>query len=300
MKSSYKACTVAALLLLSFSVVSATPCMCCDDEALLQPIDQPMPDYDVKHSDHRPPDHPNDPKDRHQPKHGHNHGPGPLTKILRNEEGLEIYHNPDATVHEDLHIRPQPIMKCTRPGLVALTLDDGPSDLTTKVLKTLKQKSINATFFVVGTMFQDSQERKKNLQDMILQGHEIGNHELKHSNLSAIPSHQAIEDLMTMNTLFQSTIDAVPRYFRFPYGAVNLEFLQFLEEQDYKAIGWSMDPRDYELKRKDQLMNKMKKLFEKARPETDSHILLLHEIAYYSLYMYIYIYIYGNLSITNC
>lgn len=39
--------------------------------------------------------------------------------------------------------------KCTKPGLVALTFDDGPGQYNDQLLALLKKKNVPATFFVL-------------------------------------------------------------------------------------------------------------------------------------------------------
>jgi len=53
--------------------------------------------------------------------------------------------------------------ECNRPGIVALTLDDGPHEVyTPMVLDLLKEKSVKGTFFINGKNFGKNIEKVKN------------------------------------------------------------------------------------------------------------------------------------------
>ena len=59
-----------------------------------------------------------------------------------------------------------------------LTFDDGPSSqVTPKILETLKQENIKATFFVLGTMVKSNPELVKRARE---EGHYIANHGYSH------------------------------------------------------------------------------------------------------------------------
>ncbi|KAK3394038.1 hypothetical protein B0H63DRAFT_444237 [Podospora didyma] len=60
--------------------------------------------------------------------------------------------------------------------LVALTIDDAPSDHTRDILAALAASSAHATFFVVGNQVPG---REHILRDIVLAGHELGNHGMR-------------------------------------------------------------------------------------------------------------------------
>ena len=60
--------------------------------------------------------------------------------------------------------------------IVSLTFDDGPDSVQTpKVLEVLKAYQVNACFFCIGKQIKGNE---KLLQQMIAEGHLIGNHSL--------------------------------------------------------------------------------------------------------------------------
>jgi peptidoglycan/xylan/chitin deacetylase (PgdA/CDA1 family) len=70
------------------------------------------------------------------------------------------------------------ITRCTVPGTVALTFDDGPHPNTDEVLNHLRNANMRATFFVNGDNFNYilDQPGRDRINRMIREGHQIGSH----------------------------------------------------------------------------------------------------------------------------
>src|SRR4030095_1600097 len=72
-----------------------------------------------------------------------------------------------------------------RPGLLAITFDDGPDPRWTPgILDILKQENVPATFFIIGKNGQAYPDLVRRIAD---EGHELGNHSFTHPNLGEIP-----------------------------------------------------------------------------------------------------------------
>ncbi|HKR23321.1 MAG TPA: polysaccharide deacetylase family protein, partial [Pyrinomonadaceae bacterium] len=72
-----------------------------------------------------------------------------------------------------------------RPGLLALTFDDGPDPRwTPAILDILKREQVPATFFIIGKNGQANPELLRRIVD---EGHELGNHTFTHPNLGELP-----------------------------------------------------------------------------------------------------------------
>ena len=73
-----------------------------------------------------------------------------------------------------------------------LTFDDGPStEVTQEILETLKSNNIKATFFVLGSNVEKSNEQKELLKEMVMEGHAVGNHGYCHDYSILYPSRVA-------------------------------------------------------------------------------------------------------------
>ena len=73
-----------------------------------------------------------------------------------------------------------------------LTFDDGPSiETTPKILETLRNNEIKATFFVLGSNVEKSDTQKELLKEMVKEGHAIGNHGYCHNYSILYPGRVA-------------------------------------------------------------------------------------------------------------
>ena len=72
-----------------------------------------------------------------------------------------------------------------------LTFDDGPSSVTPRILDTLKQENVKATFFVLGSKVKEKPDMVKRMYD---EGHFIANHGYSHVYSSIYSSPQAVLD----------------------------------------------------------------------------------------------------------
>jgi len=104
-----------------------------------------------------------------------------------------------------------------KPGMIALTIDDGPAaPYTAEMLDVLKKENVKATFFLVG----QNAERYPNLVRRIWnEGHEIGNHSYTHPNLASMPEREARLELTATQRVFQSILHRSTVLFRPPYNA---------------------------------------------------------------------------------
>lgn len=102
--------------------------------------------------------------------------------------------------------------------VVYLTLDDGPSQNTQKVLDILDKYNAKATFFVTGAM----PEYKDMIKKAYDKGHTIGMHTYSHDYAKVYASVDSyFQDLDQMAQIVKEEIGYVPCFIRFPGGSSN-------------------------------------------------------------------------------
>jgi peptidoglycan/xylan/chitin deacetylase (PgdA/CDA1 family) len=98
---------------------------------------------------------------------------------------------------------------------VALTFDDGPHPVNTpELLLVLRQYDVKATFYVMGS---EVDRFPAILQELVNQGHEIGNHTYTHPHLPEITSDRQREELALSEQAIEKAIGRKPLTFRPPY-----------------------------------------------------------------------------------
>lgn len=103
--------------------------------------------------------------------------------------------------------------------LVALTFDDGPSNITEKVLDILEAEGIVGSFFLIGR--QVTPETKHILERELAQGHEICNHSFTHSVMSEMTAEVIRDEIAKTSDAIRDMVGIETKFFRPPYIAVN-------------------------------------------------------------------------------
>lgn len=130
-----------------------------------------------------------------------------------------------------------------------LTFDDGPSkNVTPLILDTLKKYNIKATFFVIGSMAEQSPELVKREHD---EGHVIGNHTYSHNNSIVYSTTEAcVADYNKSESVLKGILnDYNSKLVRFPGGAFDndtkrLPFRQAIVNAGYHYYNWNCSDQD--------------------------------------------------------
>ncbi len=159
----------------------------------------------------------------------------------------------------------------TSKKVIAMTFDDGPVlSNTTRLLDLLKKRKIKATFYVVGEMVRDNPQL---LRRMIAEGHEIGNHTVKHGNLARMSISSMEKELKTAHQAIFAATGVEPKSMRPPGGAITeKQRIWALANLGYPTILWSVDPNDWKRPGIDVVTQR---LVDGARP---GGILLAHDL----------------------
>lgn len=130
--------------------------------------------------------------------------------------------------------------------IVYLTFDDGPTKpVTDKLLDTLKEYDVKATFFVVGKEIQGCEEVLKRMHS---EGHVIGIHTYSHSFKKIYKNKDRfINENVDTAKLVCDVTGFMPNILRFPGGSHNRlddEFLDEIHEKGFRVSDWTNSCED--------------------------------------------------------
>ncbi len=148
-------------------------------------------------------------------------------------------------------------------GEVVLTFDDGPwPGNTEKVLKTLADECVKATFFPIGKHATWSPQI---LKDVAAAGHSIGSHTWSHKNLEKMPFDQAKEEVEKGLSAVQWALDgaATAPYFRFPQLKHPPDVVKYLGERNIAMFSTDFDSFDFKMRKPEQVIKSVMDKLEK-------------------------------------
>jgi peptidoglycan-N-acetylglucosamine deacetylase len=138
-----------------------------------------------------------------------------------------------------------------KPGLVALTFDDGPDPIwTPRILDILRRERVPATFFVVG---ENAVAEPDLLRRTIAEGHEIGNHTFTHPNLGLESADAARLEIAATERAIEAVTGHGTRLFRAPFMGDaepttpdEIEPILAAQKLGYISVGLHVDPLDWQ------------------------------------------------------
>ena len=126
---------------------------------------------------------------------------------------------------------------------VALSFDTAwGADKTLKILETLKEYNVNATFFMVGFWAEDYPEMVKAVSE---QNIEIGTHSNTHPDFVKLSESQMELELSTSINTIKNITGKEINLFRAPYGSYNNTMLNLTDKMGLKTIQWDVDTLDW-------------------------------------------------------
>jgi len=131
---------------------------------------------------------------------------------------------------------------------IYLTFDDGPSTVVTnRILDTLRDEGVKATFFIVSDR---AQTRRETLKRIVREGHTIGVHSASHDYSKIYASNEALlKDVNECAQFIRSVTGITPTVYRFPGGGLSEKERKavLLERAGYQVIGWNAVCGDEEI-----------------------------------------------------
>ncbi|RWX75865.1 polysaccharide deacetylase family protein [Neorhizobium lilium] len=126
---------------------------------------------------------------------------------------------------------------------VVLTFDDGPMPKKTeKILATLDEYGVKATFLMVGEMAKAHPEVAREVVDA---GHTIGSHTYRHADLAHLSFDAAIAEIEKGRNAVSSVTRDDADFFRFPYLADSRKLRQWVGAHGMVVMDVQIDSKDY-------------------------------------------------------
>ena len=126
---------------------------------------------------------------------------------------------------------------------VALTFDTawGNEDIT-KILDTLKQHNIHATFFMTGQWVEKYPDDVKAIQKA---GHDLGNHAENHKHMPLLDNDAMCDEINKVTEKVKKLTGTTMNLFRPPYGDYNNQLIIQAKNCGYYTVVWNVDSLDW-------------------------------------------------------
>ncbi len=157
---------------------------------------------------------------------------------------------------------------------IILTFDQGyENGYTSKILDTLKEKNVQAVFFLTGDYAKKEPELIKR---MIKEGHVLGNHSMNHYSLPTLSEQKTKDEILSLHNYIINNYGYEMQYFRPPCGEYSEQVLETIQDCGYKTLFWSFAYVDWNVNSQPDYDGSLKKLTDSAH---GGEILLLHSVS---------------------
>ncbi|KAL9094070.1 MAG: hypothetical protein Q9165_003740 [Trypethelium subeluteriae] len=130
-------------------------------------------------------------------------------------------------------------------NVIALTIDDGPSEYTDEIMQILKENDASATFFIIGSQVAG---REQILQDLIQNGNELGNHAMHDEPSRSLSDAALVEQIQTVEEMLRTAYSYAgkdpPKYFRPGSGFFSNRMRTMAAKLGYQIVLGSIYPHD--------------------------------------------------------
>lgn len=133
--------------------------------------------------------------------------------------------------------------------VVALTIDDAPSEHTNEIVDVLKENHATATFFMIGSQISGREEMLRSIVD---HGNELGNHAMHDEPSRSLSDAALFKDIKAVETLIDDAYAAVtpnrsPKYFRPGSGFFHERMRKLMDKLGYRLVLGSIYPHDAQI-----------------------------------------------------
>jgi peptidoglycan/xylan/chitin deacetylase (PgdA/CDA1 family) len=156
---------------------------------------------------------------------------------------------------------------------LALSFDDGPHpEHTPRLLDTLRDQGVQATFFVIG---EHALRHPDLIRRMAAEGHIVGNHTYRPHQGSPLPMSfgQVKDEIQETGAVLTRILGHAPvPLFRPPFGRLTARVFWWLVKSGYTTVLWNVDPKDYACKCSEDV-----RAWFAGRPMSAGDVVLMHD-----------------------
>ena len=159
---------------------------------------------------------------------------------------------------------------------VALTFDDGPTELTPLFLDLLNRYEAKAIFFCIGRQIAQYPQIVQRIKD---EGHLIGNHTYSHIPQNCFASTAAMTREIQQTDALLAQLGVETPYFRPPYGVTNPHIASAVRRTGKRVIGWDIRSLDTVIKDETRLWSRV------VSKLSQGNIILMHDTSERTLHV---------------
>lgn len=145
--------------------------------------------------------------------------------------------------------------------------------LTGLILDTLKEKDVQAVFFVTLSYVQNNPDL---VRRMIDEGHAVGNHSADHHSMPSLTIDEMVAQILELHDYVQSNFGYTMKFFRPPAGEFSLRSLAVTQSLGYETVHWSFAYADWDTANQPEPAAALEKILSCHH---DGAIYLLHAVS---------------------
>lgn len=156
-----------------------------------------------------------------------------------------------------------------------LTFDEGyENGYTESILNTLKEKGIEATFFVTMPYVKKNPEL---IQRMIDEGHIVGNHTVNHPSMPSVTDDEKLKkEIMELHDYVKQNFNYEMKFLRPPKGEFSERTVKISKDLGYTTVLWSFAYDDWDVNKQDRLEYARKVIYGNLH---NGCVMLLHAVS---------------------
>lgn len=133
---------------------------------------------------------------------------------------------------------------------IYLTFDEGfEAGYTEKILDTLKQENVKATFFITAHYVNTAGDIVKRMID---EGHIVGNHTVNHKSMPTLNEETLKNEVMKLHQTIYEKYGYEMKYIRPPMGEYSEKTLSQTQDLGYINVMWSIAYDDWDENKQDR------------------------------------------------